>query len=288
MGRDIMMHFNEHVASENYLSMDEVRQRCPVAFATEPTNKVSDKYVLASTATVIEDMEKLGWKVIDAKQRRARKKDDKRYSFHMIAFQNPEVSIVKTNENGTEEVECWPRIILTNSHDGCNSFKFMVGLFRLVCSNGLVIASERFADVRIRHINYSFEELREVVNMAIQELPKQIGILNTMKTTTLTEDQKKSLAQDLLKIKRHDEQFEASDETITEMLEPTREEDKGDDLFSVFNVLQEKLVKGGFKITKKGEEKGRVSRKVKSFAADLYLNKAIFEKAVDYLPAMAA
>jgi hypothetical protein len=283
---DVMMSFKDNGLATSYIGMDEIRRRCPVAFATEPTNdKVTEKYVLASTATVIKDMEKLGWKVIDAKQRKPRKAEDKRFSFHMIAFQNPDVSIVKTLDDGTTEIECWPRIILTNSHDGKNSFKFMVGLFRLVCSNGLIVSTQNFSDVRIRHINYTFEELREVVNKAIEALPTQIMLLNDMRATELTDKEKRSLALDMLRIKRHDDKLEVADETIEEMLTPVRKEDEGNDLFTVFNIIQEKLVKGGFTLTKKdSDKKGRKVRPVKSFAADLYLNEELFKKASEYMP----
>ena len=50
-----------------------------------------------------------------------------------------------------------PQIILTNSHDGFNSFKFMLGIFRLVCSNGLVVCDNQMVNMTIRHINYTFD-----------------------------------------------------------------------------------------------------------------------------------
>ena len=73
----------------------------------------------------------------------------------MIALQNPDIKIMR---NG--EVDAYPQIILTNSHDGFNSFKFMLGIFRLVCSNGLVVCDNQMVNMTIRHINYTFDELR--------------------------------------------------------------------------------------------------------------------------------
>ena len=46
----------------------------------------------------------------------------------------------------------FPQILLTNSHDGKNSFQFQAGLYRLICSNGLVIADTQFEAVKIRHM----------------------------------------------------------------------------------------------------------------------------------------
>jgi hypothetical protein len=70
----------------------------------------------------------------------------------------------------------------------------MVGLFRLVCSNGLVIASEQFTDLKIRHINYSFEELRELTNRVILELPAQVDLMTQMKNFELNREQMLDMA----------------------------------------------------------------------------------------------
>lgn len=292
MAEDVMMSFRDQNLADSFLSEDEIRKRCPLAYVETPTNKnVSEKYVIANTATVISDMEKLGWKVVDAKQRKGKKtaSGTTRFSYHMICFQNPDVKIIKTvtNPDGTvnEEVDCYPRIILTNSHDGLNCFHFRVGLFRLVCSNGLVIATDKFADLKIRHINYTMDELRALVNKVIEELPNQVELMTQMKSRVLTEDEKKAFVLDMLKIRKGkdlEDVLEVDDETVLDMLEPVRDEDKSDDLWTVFNVLQEKVIKGGFSIGQEGK-KARKARKVTGFVKDLELNQKMFKAAMKFI-----
>ena len=54
---DTMLSFSDNSLSTNFLSMDDLRKACPAAFKTSPTNpNVSERYVQASTATVIEDL----------------------------------------------------------------------------------------------------------------------------------------------------------------------------------------------------------------------------------------
>jgi len=43
-----------------------------------------------------------------------------------------------------------PEIVLVNSHDGTSSYQLLSGIFRMVCSNGL-IAGDICDDIRIRH-----------------------------------------------------------------------------------------------------------------------------------------
>lgn len=292
---DTMLSFNDNSLSTDFLSMDDLRRMCPAAFKTSPTNpNVSERYVHANTATVVEDLAKLGWQPVQAKQCRPKKGSKGIRSFHMLAFQNPEVKISKMVDNAdgtsTEIVDSYPRIILTNSHDGFNSFKFMVGLFRLVCSNGLVVCSDEMVNMSIRHINYDFEALRKVVASAIEQVPQITCTMNTMKNTTLTEANKKELATAVVKVRKEmddNQQIELDEATIMDILMPVREEDKGDDLWTVFNVCQEKLIKGGFQATGKND-KVRKQRKITSIKKDVEYNQRLWEIATRFMPATAA
>jgi hypothetical protein len=163
-----MLSFKNNELATSFLSTEDIKRICPMAYKSAPTNpNVSDKYVQANTATVLEDLSKLGWYPVEAKQCREKKNSAGIRSFHMIALQNPNVKITKMNDDGEQVVDAYPRIILTNSHDGFNSFKFMVGTFRLICSNGLV-CGEQMVNMSIRHINYTFEALRMVVENAVK------------------------------------------------------------------------------------------------------------------------
>lgn len=185
-----------------------------------------------------------------------------------------------------KSVECYPRIILMNSYDGFNAFTFRVGLFRCVCSNGLVVCTESFVDVKIRHINYTEEKLREVVASSIKAVDNQIGTFNAMRTVTLTPEQKTELAINALRFRKglpDDAPMVADEEGITDLLEPTRDEDKEDTLWAVFNILQEKITKGGATVGINGK-KARKMRGIVSFSKDIAINQRLYQAATAYLP----
>lgn len=282
---DTMMVFNDQQLSKTFLSKDDLRKICPLAFMQTPSNPhVSDKYVMANSETVIDDMAKLGWFPVEAKQRKGRKTSSGIYSFHMIVFQNPDYYITKPDDNGGNVVDCYPRIIMTNSHDGFNSFKFMCGLFRLVCSNGLVIMDEEMVNMSIRHINYTFEELRKLINHTINELPNKLRVMNDMQTVYFDEEKKRAFVSDMLKIRKgikDNDDIELSNLTIQDILTPNRDEDTGDDLWTVFNVVQEKMIKGGFHM--QTQKSMRRARPIKSFVKDLDMNAKMFDCAKKYL-----
>ena len=279
-----MLSFANNDISNNFLSESDLMAKCPNAFKTEPTNpNVSDRYVQATTIDVVRDMSKLGWYPVEAKQCRAKKGSAGIRSFHMIAFQNP---IVKVMDG--DNVEAYPRIILTNSHDGFNSFKFMVGLFRCVCSNGLVIADAQYANMSIRHINYTFEELCTMVISAIEKLPSQIECINKMRETILTNEQKSEMAVKAIRLRKGIEEgkeYTISDDEIMDILKPIREEDKGNSLWATFNVIQEKLIKGGYYLS--NGKKSRKQRGITSIKKDLDLNYNLYNIAASYAASYA-
>lgn len=280
-----MMRFSGNL--QKFLTEDEIRQRCPLVFATSPTNsKVSEKYTVANTYTVIQDMEKLGWKVVRAAQRRATKKSSGRFSYHMVALQNPDIKITKQVDGGEEIVECFPQIILTNSHDGLSCFQFRVGLYRCICSNGLVISDAELSEFKIRHIYYSFENLRAVVGRILEALPSKVERMSQMSNVLLSEDQKLDFAKKALSIRKgvKEEELQADEETYKDLLTPVRKEDEGDSLWNVYNVLQEKIVKGGYTTAEEGK-KARKVRKVTSFIKELDFSRRIDEVAQSYLMA---
>lgn len=276
---DVMLSFGKGL--DGYLTKEEIKEQAPLVFADAPTNPdVSGKYLFVNTETIIDDLDKLGWKPVQAAQRKARKKEGTIFSKHMVAFQNPDIQITSSDGDNA-----YPRILLTNSHDGMQAFKFSVGIFRLVCSNGLVVADEQFSDFKIKHKGYSFEELRNVVRQAVEDLPNKVQVMNDMKDRVLTQEEKNKLAVDAMLIRAgikpnsdKAKEFEYDAETIEDILEPKREADKGNDLWRVFNVVQEKITQGDFHAALTGAKVRKV-RKIKSFEKDMKVNKELFKLA---------
>ena len=273
---DVMLSFGQGL--DSYLTKEQIKNSAPLIFAEQPTNPdVSNKYLFVNTETIIDDLQKLGWLPVQAAQRKTRKQEGTIFSKHMVAFQNPDIKI--TSKDGDD---AYPRILLTNSHDGMQAFKFSVGIFRLVCSNGLVIADEQFSDFKIKHKGYTFGELRNVVKQAVEDLPNRVQVMNDMKNRILSEEEKRKLALDAMLIRAGVKTLDYDSETIDDILEPKRKEDKGDDLWRVFNVVQEKITQGEFHAALKGAKVRKV-RKIKSFEKDMKVNKELFKLATNLI-----
>jgi hypothetical protein len=257
------------------LSNEEIKLKAPSVFTQKPASTVSKHYTHIPTSRVIDDMRLLGWGVVDAVEVKARKKSTIGVQKHLLTFRNPEVVI-----NGEDGDTVYPQILLSNSHDGKNAFKFTAGLFRMVCENGLVIATEQFEDVKMRHMGYSFEELQVNIVDMVERLPLTVESMNAMKSIELQQEQTVEFAKRALEVRFGEKQIKNIDVDINELIEPTRNEDTGGDLWSVFNVIQEKLIDGGF--TYRAGSKVRKARKIKNFSQDQKINKDLFSLALEY------
>jgi hypothetical protein len=262
--------------NDGFLSTSEIKQRANSIFTETASPTVSNKFTHIPTHKVIEDMEQLGWNVVDAKQVKARKGQG--YQKHLVVFRNPDVVI-----NGSDGDTVFPQILLTNSNDGKNAFTFTAGLFRLVCENGLVISTQEFENVRIRHMGYTFEELQSQIRVMVEQLPLTVESMNKMKSIQLSEEQAKELATKALTTRFTEDQIDAVKIDLDLLLEPTRPEDKGSDLWSVFNVIQEKILDGNFNYI--SGTKVRKARKVKNFRQDIEINQKLFAMAAEFIAA---
>jgi hypothetical protein len=266
------------LSQDNFLTLDEVKQRAKSIFTETAAPTVSDKFTHIPTNRVIEDMEQLGWGVVDAKEVKARKEGTKGFQKHLVVFRNPDVVI-----NGADGDTVFPQILLTNSNDGKNAFTFTAGLFRMVCENGLVISTEQFNDVKMRHMGYTFEELQAQIREMVEQLPLTVESMNKMKQIQLTEEQAQDLAKKALTTRFTEDQVENIQIDLDQLLEPTRDEDKGTDLWTVFNVIQEKILNGDFNYI--SGVKQRKARKVKNFKQDMEINQKLFAMAAEFVTA---
>ena len=264
------------LSKDGFLSTSEIKQRANSVFTETAAPTVSDKFTHIPTHKVIEDMSQLGWGVVDAKQVKARKGQG--FQKHLVVFRNPDVVI-----NGSDGDTVFPQILLTNSNDGKNAFTFTAGLFRLVCENGLVISTQEFENVRIRHMGYTFEELQTQIRAMVEQLPLTVESMNKMKAVELDEASIVEFAEKALATRFKEDELQNIKVDLDKLLEPTRPEDKGNDLWSVFNVLQEKILEGDFQYMT--GTKIRKARKVKNFKQDIEINQKLFAVAAEFIAA---
>ena len=262
------------IKNMDFIDKSEIKNRANSIFTTTGSPSTSDKYAHISTEKIIDDMELLGWGVVDAKQVKARKSVG--FQKHLVVFRNSEIVI-----DGADGDTVFPQILLTNSHDGKNAFTFTAGLFRMICENGLVVCNQEFENLKIRHYGYDFEELEKTINVMVEKLPLTVESMNRFKTTVLNSNQMLDFAKRALNSRFTDSELEHITIDLNDLLTPSREEDKGNDMWSVFNIVQEKLTHGLFNYGY--GSKNRKARKIKNFNKDMELNNKLYQLANEFV-----
>jgi len=252
------------------LTREELVELVPSAFANEQSPKVSQKYTFISTSTVLDDMATLGWQPFNASQRKSRKSQDAMFTKHMIRLRNDDVGKIG---------DSIPEVVLTNSHDGRNAFTLHAGLFRMVCSNGLVIADTTFEQVKIKHQWYSFDEIRKIMDGMLEVVPKVITQVQQLNSISLNDDQQVEFAAKAL-LTRYPKGNENLN--VEDLLSPVRQGDRGDELWKIFNVVQEKLIKGGLVFNDK-KEKMQKLRPIINIDRRIEVNKKLWELTEAYV-----
>ena len=279
-------HFEESVAKkvENHQALNdkELEYLCPVAFKSTMTQNeisklgLSKHYSFVPTMNVVNDLRALGYEVVDAKQVKARKKSTNGYQKHMLTFEHPKYKV-----EGREE---YPQILLTNSHDGGNAFTLSAGIFRLVCSNGLVIKTEDYGSARLVHKGYSFEAVQKLVKEFEETVGEVLNKITAMKKVELTKEQQIEFAKKaaLLRFtaKSYNEDNIADVVNIDDLLNVDRKEDAGNGLYEVFNRVQESIVQGKYLYAASGkvndaDTKTRKARPIKNFKQSIDVNKKL-------------
>ena len=278
----------EKVKNHQGLNDVEIAHLCPVALKDQMSEGeiqklgLSKHYSFVPTMKVVNDLRELGYECVDATQVKARKKSTNGYQKHMITFEHPKYKV-----EGKEE---YPQILLTNSHDGGNAFTLSAGIFRLVCSNGLVIKTEDYGSARLVHKGYSFEAVQKLVKEFEETISEVISKITAMKKVQLTEKQQIEFAKKaaLLRFtaKSYNEDNIADVVQIDDLLYAERPEDKGNGLYEVFNRVQESLVKGKYMYASSGKvneinTKVRKGREIKNFKQSIDVNKKLSELAFE-------
>ncbi|MBX6150019.1 DUF945 domain-containing protein [Pseudomonas aeruginosa] len=250
--------------SDSPLSDDQIHRVAPSIFAEAPHESRSQRYAYIPTATVLTELRKEGFQPFMVTQTRTRHEDRRDYTKHMIRLRH--ASQINARGEANE-------IILLNSHDGTSSYQMLAGMFRFVCSNGLV-CGDTVADVRVPHKG---DVAGQVIGGAYQVLhgfDRALESRESMQAITLDEGEAEVFARAALSLK-YDDPDKPAPITESQILMPRRFDDRRPDLWMTFNRIQENLTKGGLS-GRSANGRRQQTRPVQGIDSDVRLNRALW------------
>ncbi|MGF6482325.1 DUF932 domain-containing protein [Paraburkholderia sp. JPY419] len=221
--------------ADSPLSDDQIRSVAPSIFADGKHESRSERYTYIPTVDVLRGLRNEGFQPFMICQARVRDQGKREFTKHMLRLRHADQI---TGEEANE-------IMLLNSHDGTSSYQMLAGTFRFVCQNGMV-AGENIADIRVPHKGIV---IQNVINGAFDVLEGFDLIREQkdgMRAVELNRNEQHAFARSALALRYDPTDAEApAPVTESELLVPRRFEDHRDDLWTVFNRVQENLMNGG-------------------------------------------
>ena len=248
------------------LTNDQIVNIAPAAGSLQPINGVSERYSFVPTLTAIDLLRDSGWFPVHAQQSSVRNAEREGYQRHMIRFAKNGLAF------DGERVD----LMLYNSHDcGC-AFKLIASVWRQICGNGLMVASE-FANFSHKHIGFNPDDFIHSAGEIASAAGTIADQVDDMKVIELTPDERNVFAMSAHSLVYDDP--ESAPIRPEQLLTERRYDDKGNDLWSKFNVIQENLIRGGLKGRTRGSN-GRLrrttTRPVKALDRNVKLNQALW------------
>lgn len=236
-------------------------------------SRTSEKYKTTDDIAVVKQLNSLGWFIQSYKQVKAHDINKAPYKGYVATYHNPSFPKFGTEGNLT--------LLQRNSKDGLKRFSFSIGFYRFVCENGLIVGTDLFEPIGIKHVGDLPSQVESVVMRAATSLPDIYDRMSAMQTTILTNDEimefaKRSLT---LRFKEGERAVEVQD-----IIKPRRTDDNHSDLWHVFNRVQENLINTdkSFKSTS-SEGKQRAVRSVRNIDLSFKVNTGLWSLAETFI-----
>lgn len=223
------------------IGLGALQKFTPSVFAAQAHESRSEAFRYVPTAEILEGLQGEGFEVWQAMQGGSGDEGKRGFTKHMLRLRHRSMSLVNVGDS-------IPEIVLMNAHDGTSAYKLMAGVFRLVCSNGLVVKESTFGDVSVPHkgadiVGRVIEATAEVV----RELPMVSEKVREFQALTLSEPEALAFSRAALVARygENDDGQSAAPIAPHDALTARRAADRDPTLWNVFNRLQENLTQGG-------------------------------------------
>jgi hypothetical protein len=231
---------------------------------------MSQRYRFYNTAHVVEALMAHQFVPVRAQQSRTRIAGKGEFTKHLLRFRHESMTEKVLNQ----EV---PEIVLINSHDGTSAYQISLGLFRLVCLNGLMVKSASIEEVKVRHSGRE-DLIRDVIDASdrvIDQAPKTLEQVTAWKAIQLTPPEQEILAESALAVRESALEIEPR-----RLLTARRFADgsglESRDLWRTMNVVQENVMRGGVQGTSPTNGRTRRLQGIHSVDGETRMNRALW------------
>jgi hypothetical protein len=229
---------NKAIAFANTLDNNNIRD----------IQRIKQKEFYIPTLDVVTKLQDEGWKISGVAEQRGK---NRKITSNYVQLQHPDFAV----QNSKGKDEAFTSITLSNSCNGAKPLQMSLGLFRQVCTNGLVAFDQHAESQNIKHIAINARDLDRFITPMNSKVNKLLAEVNEMKHRGLSAEDMRKLAREAASLRYSN----LDDINIDDLLTVNRVEDESNDLWTVFNRIQENL-----------------THDVKNMNEDIRLNQQLF------------
>jgi Domain of unknown function (DUF932) len=259
--------------SARALTEDEMHKIAPSIFATTAHESRSARFAPIPTIEVLRGLQKEGFAPVGVKQSTSRIPGKENFTKHLIRLRRLDNTELTVGDTVFE-------MLLKNANDGTARYSLMAGLFRIACSNSLVALVNTMDDVKVGHTGSIEKVQHKVIEGTYRVLDNAQAALAAPQDWSqiqLNRDEQMAFAE-----AAHVLRFEDADKAPVEpakLLTAQRREDTASDTWTVFNRIQENVIRGGLHgVTRdaNGNRRRVTTRPINGIDQDVKLNRALF------------
>jgi hypothetical protein len=264
--------FTSHAnAFARKLTMDVLRERVPAAFAEGAHERTSSKYTFIPTERVLTGLMNAGFEPVDARQARSRR-GSPLHTRHVLRLRR-RFETVQLRDSV-------PEIVFLNSHDGTSAYQLRMGLYRVVCTNGLIVSRGAFPAYCVPHRGNVVDAVVTGALEISERFESLAAQVQRMEARALSLAEQIRFSERALALRFLDRVVSGMQPSA--LLACRRYEDQGDDLWSVLNRVQENLLGGGL-LRRSASGRLTRTRRITSIREDVRLNSRLWDLAADAL-----
>lgn len=249
------------------MSIEQIIKAAPGAGMREPHPWMSSRFSHVATIDLVECLMNEGYEVARAQQ----SSSANLYGFHAITLRMPGRDLVVG--------DAVPELILTNAADGSRAFRISLGMYRLVCCNGLVVGST-FASYDIDHKQDAPVRALIAAEKAGAQLDTLSAWAERMSNIQTTSEWRLNYAMRAAALRWAGPNGTVEPvgvEDATRILDARRVDDADGSVWHTYNRVQENLIRGGTVSTVGRTGRRTLSKALSSTAKEYELNTRLFD-----------
>lgn len=252
---------------EIFRPVQDIRQVSTIC-AERPHESTSQRYSFIPTTAPLTVLADFGWRPVAVAEQRVRDKNKAGYQRHAVKFRNELFS-----KDALQVGQTLPELVLINSHSGNASFQLTLGLFELVCSNGLMVEREGIAERRVLHRGYTSYKVAEAIGAIAPNVPKLLGEVEQMRQIQLNGEEQNAFAQAAIELRWDGEKYVVDPGRVNAV---RRSAQADNSLYTTYNRIQEGIIRGGMYVRNVETKNMQRARAIGSLSENMRLNKALW------------